>query len=251
MNKHFSLIIYALIIAFILLSGCHKPDGPTPPDPRCCKVTEMKDQNMTITFLYDAHGRLSYKWVSWSNHQEPTTKFIYDQHGKLSQFITTTSDDFNVGSYFWGWHRVTLDSKGRIATDTIVGPGEIGPNGPVLDPHVPANYYTESQFFEYDAMNRLVKEHSKMYGSASESVLTYTYDAQGNLPGPIIRDNMVNFMRTDPLLQFVNRDYSAHNQRVALRYNRYGLPLEYSLSDTMIIINQLDWYNLQIKYNCK
>jgi len=260
MKMRVPLPLYALAIPLLLMWGCIKHDVPTPFDPLCCKITEMKDTNETVSFLYDAHGRLEYRMLSFSFRSSPNMKFIYDRHGRVSQYITNTYDDkesFDPGNPFFEWHYLYYDSYGRIAKDTFFGEGMIGPDGPVFDPHMPPNYTRGSKVFEYDAKNRMVRETTKYpFSGGFEVVNTYTYDERGNrlYPGSAESsdyDNKTNFNRTDPLLQFISRDYSLNNQRTATRYNSYRLPLEYPFDGRYTLFDQLGYFDLKIKYRCK
>jgi YD repeat-containing protein len=62
--------------------------------------------------------------------------------------------------------------------------------------------------------------------------IDYTYDAKGNLVGPVY-DDKVNWQQTNSVWQLINRDYSRNNKIdttglfTITGYNAYGLPLQY------------------------
>lgn len=256
MKMRIPLPLYALAIPLLSMCGCIKHDVPTPFDPLCCKITEMRDTNEVISFFYDAHGRLEYRMLSMPFRSIPNMKFIYDRQGRVSEYITNT-DTFVVGLPFYEWHYLYYDNKGRIAKDTFFGEGIIGPHAPVFDPHMPENYTRGSAVYEYDTKDRIVREVIKYpFNGGFEVVRTYTYDERGNRlytgwAEPSDYDNKTNFNRTDPLLQFIARDYSLNNQRTALRYNAYRLPLEYPFDGKFTFIDQAGYIDLKIKYRCK
>lgn len=106
--------------------------------------------------------------------------------------------------------------------------------------------------YEYDSHNRMIRR------TVGGSSITYAYNAQGNLVTNVYGDslhydNKVNFNRTDPVLQFINRDYSVNNPIGASSYNAYGLPLEYPYSHggSTIIIDYMGFFNPVFTYRCK
>jgi hypothetical protein len=88
---------------------------------------------------------------------------------------------------------------------------------------------------------------------------TYSYNADGNLTNnqfgdPLTYDDKMNWNRTDPFLQFIDRDYSKNNPVGASSYNKYGLPLEYlraSPGGWSLIIGTLNFSNPRFTYTCK
>jgi len=239
-----------LAIVLISAAGCRKQDNTLP----CiCKLTNIDDG--VSDYEYDSHkdakGRLAYRRAAHQSRLSPDYKFIYDAHGRLSQFITN-GGTYSVGDRFWEWHYLYYDAYGRIAKDTFYYEGTIGANGPVFDPQMPPEYYTSTTTYEYDSHNRMIRR------TAGGSSITYAYNAQGNLVTNVYGDslhydNKVNFNRTDPVLQFINRDYSVNNPIGASSYNAYGLPLEYPYSHggSTIIIDYMGFFNPVFTYRCK
>ena len=250
MNK-FIFPLFAIVL--ICLFGCRKPDNTPGPGACICKLTSIDDQvsDYSVFFEYDSLGRLEYRRASYETRLSPDYKFIYDRRGRLSQYITN-GGSYSVGSRFYEWHYLYYDSRGRITKDTLFSDGVIGPDGPVFDPMMPPGYNRSAIEYEYDSRNRMVRRTTP--GNSS----TYTYNAQGNLVTNVYGDslhydNKVNFNRTDPILQFINRDYSANNPLGASSYNAYSLPLEYLYvhGSTSIIIDYMGFYHPIFTYRCK
>src|SRR5882757_2324396 len=82
----------------------------------------------------------------------------------------------------------------------------------------------------YDQLNRIIREEvtpSRMPELPPPTVITYQYDASGNL-FPNNHDNKVSLLLTNKVWRFINRDYSINNPVVADAYNDHGLPTAFT-----------------------
>lgn len=204
-----------------------------------------------VLFRYDAKNRLEYRITNYGDVLAPSIKVIYDARGRASQYIAVSN--YNVGDYFWEWHFLSYDSRNNIVRDTTYYEGTIGPNGPVYGPGELPEDYMYTSTFEYDAENRLIKMDNQIAG-----IKTYTYNADGNLTKdvhgtPLTYDDHVNWNRTDPFLQFINRDYSRNSTAGATSFNKYGLPLEYPYLGHLqyqLFIDGFGFFNPHFTYSC-
>lgn len=53
---------------------------------------------------------------------------------------------------------------------------------------------------------------------------------------PFTYDDKVNHNSLDPVIQFISRDYSVNNIKLATSYNECGLPTEFPYNDEYFII---------------
>jgi YD repeat-containing protein len=251
---HKLLVVAA--IACLLITACRKLDNQLPSSPCNCKLLSIHDSTSEFNedFTYDAYGRLATRHVSEQNHTSPDFKLIYDNNGRLVQYITSDNGgDYSIGAGFIAWHYLYYDALGRIVTDTLFGGGDlatIGADGPVWTyPEMPPNYTRSTITYTYDSQNRIVNANGE----------SYTYNADGNLAtdfagDPVQYDNKVNFLSTNPVLQFMYRDYSKNNPVGAIAYNRYGLPLQYERSlhqPWTLVLDKLSFYTPKFTYSCK
>lgn len=90
--------------------------------------------------------------------------------------------------------------------------------------------------YTYDSQGR-VSQTVVTYFNGYVITKTYSYDANGNaIRSGASYDNKVNFLRTNLVLAFINRDYSMNNEVQALSYNSRNLPTSFST----------DWRNQSI-----
>ncbi|WP_220253232.1 hypothetical protein [Chitinophaga rhizophila] len=166
----------------------------------------------------------------------PQFKYVYDNQGRLSQMIIA-GENFDLGGGFSKWHFYYYDSQGRIAGDTcyLGQDAIIGADRPIYTTAIPMKYVTEYDTFEYDAQNRIISE-THTYFDEQTFTRSYSYNTAGNRiadwwTGELQYDDKVNFNRTDPVLQFLNRDYSVNNLKTGTSYNSYGLPVSFPANE--------------------
>jgi hypothetical protein len=97
-----------------------------------------------------------------------------------------------------------------------------------------AGKWTRMGILEYDAQDRVIKENFRdtllddVPGTSSDfPPATYSYDANGNLTGATY-DNKINFLRTNNVWMFTQRNYSKNNPEGATGYNDRDLPLGFT-----------------------
>ncbi|HEY4205730.1 MAG TPA: hypothetical protein VGM31_02915 [Puia sp.] len=195
----------------------------------------------TVRFSYDVYGNP----VTIVRQVTATTKpdyiFMYDKDHRLTDLKGVYSLPDPGG--FDNWHRFHY-KNGRIVSDTIYEFG-ITVNG-MPAPQFPGTgiiFARDYATFQYDAQGRISVTVDSMANTYDE-VSTYTYGKDGNLSKitTTVSDNgsgfskdsvvtfatgydhEVNINRTNPIWQFLDRDYSVNNRFIAGGYNGIGLP---------------------------
>lgn len=241
--------MYKYILIALLFAGCTKPPTYHPPVDCKCKLLSIVDTvvNFSVTYRYDAKNRLEYRTLSMNLPNIVDFKAFYDNKGRVSHYIGNSG--YQLDQYFWEWHQLYYDARNNVVLDSVYNEGFIGANGPY---DVLYRYYIT---YEYDAQNRMISS-TWVQGGYSHTD-TYIYNADGNLVSDtsLVYDDHINLNRTDPFLQFINRDYSKNSRVGATGYNKYGLPLGYpyvgnKLSDWMEI-GGLYFLSPQFTYDCK
>jgi hypothetical protein len=257
----------AIIAATLLFTGCNKHD----PGPDCylqsCRISQLQNEDLsygnesyTADFEYDAKGTPLRITRSDVRTGGPNYLFRHDAKNRVTDVIGCYGSG-NDGDYFEFWHRLKYDAKNRVYRDSSFYVGIVGPN-PVKVPGVEqiiiVNNYT------YDTQNRIIR--------AAESDLYrdyhYYYNNRGNLDSVRQRDytleytvaygtydNTVNYHRTNPLWQFLDRDYSQNNAATVSAVNKYSLPttVAYSRKDYYYpyFLKTLYLNVAHLKYSCK
>jgi YD repeat-containing protein len=265
MNKH-----YLTFVAILLLSSCHKDDQHPNNPPSSCQILQIKNTdasgnisefpNFTADFSYNAHGNPIRIVHADPKVAMPNYLFRYDQKNRVTDVIGYyESSDY--GQPFEMWYRLKYDAKNRVIKDSAYYTGRIGDN--------PYNYDTRpgtpsEGIYTYDTQNRMVKSFQEGHWESR-----YVYTSQGNLDSVIERstiyfpgvistfhfvgyDNKVNFRRTHPIWQFLDRDYSMNNHYNTTASNKYNLPNHLVMIDRAYHNEFLKFYlsTLDIKYSC-
>jgi hypothetical protein len=137
--------------------------------------------------------------------------FYYDKLGRLKEYRTRYSenDPMEEERHVYGY-----DANNRIVTDTIGGV-----TGGVIF----------ISTLTYDNLGRIVKENIRHISTGIVRNPTYTYDNRGNLAVAGWKsssyDNKVSIFRSNPVFQFIFRNYSRNNAAPQAKYNSKGLPL--------------------------
>lgn len=242
--KRLTLSMYAMLIACaVLMPSCKKNVHVSK-----CKLLSIADgmNSYSFTFEYDAQNRLAYKRAAFQSRLSPDYKFMYDASGRLSQYIAN-GGSYAVGESFYEWHYVYYDAPGNIVLDTVWTEGTIGVDGPVYPPGTPPESVRSTINYEYDSEHRMIRKNSTLF----------SYNAAGNrvtddYGDTLTYDTKRNFLSTDPVLQFVNRDYSANNPIGAGSYNACDLPLEYPASHParpVLILDYMAFFNPIFTYD--
>ena len=139
--------------------------------------------------------------------------FVYDEHHRLIEYREDYSRD--PGDYYYK-HNYVYDN-GLIVIDST----RIREAGSI----------TEVRTLHYDHRQRVIKEDRLWVegdGEPMNEVLdpfVYDYNDAGNLNGDqVAYDNKVNFMRTNWVWMFTQRNFSKNNPEGAISYNEHNLP---------------------------
>ena len=215
------------IVALFPLSGCRKlvdhifhHGNNAATDCRITKIIQSGENGEVITGT-----------VYYNDHNDPDSVifdfeggsaggalfyFKYDDHHRLIEYREDYSRQ--PDDYYHKHNYVYAD--GIIVTDTAR----------IRE----AGQWAEVRNLEYDVSGRVIKENRHIieldYLPADEvaNPFEYIYNAFGNLDGDIfVYDNKVNFLRTNKVWMFTQRNYSTNNRPGATSYNEYGLPLTF------------------------
>ena len=225
------IILPLAVISVILfpLSGCkklidrifHNDDGGVVSNCRISKIFEVSE--------FD--GELITGIVYYNDRNDPDSVVIYSENGIYGPqlFYFFYDDAHNLIEYredydrqpdhYYSWHKYAYQN-GVIVRDTarfqIAGQG-----GAVRN-------------IEYDANGRVIKESVHIFEldhlpvDQDGGAYLYAYDDFGNLDGEtFVYDKKVNFLRTNKIWMFTQRNYSMNNRSGVASYNESGLPLTF------------------------
>ncbi len=118
------------------------------------------------------------------------------------------------------WDYFFYDSHNRIIRDSLLWSPLIVDGKPT---YVDGTR-TGEVIYGYDQKNRITSAITLLSGD-TVFVDSYSYDGAGNRVGPTY-DNKINFRQTNPIWQFLGRDYSVNNPlNATYTYNPAGLPV--------------------------
>jgi hypothetical protein len=193
-----------------------------------CKIRRIyhadpySDQVVSGLFTYNAAGNpysVTYDHVGTGNQNH---YFYYDKLGRLKEYHQRYSPNDPVEEMR---HVYGYDANNRITTDSLLNTW-----GGVF----------RVSTLTYDSLGRIVKESTKDLSnmSAPARVMTYTYDARGNLAVAGWKSssydyNKVSIFRSHPVFQFIFRNYSRNNAAAQAKYNSKGLPLSMNPGNDM------------------
>lgn len=174
------------------------------------EVPGVSDWYATYTFVYHADGlpgKLTNDGPGGNNYY-----FFYDTKRRLRELRVGGTPDFQAEEK---WHKYGYNNADQIIVDTI------------YNMHVAGD--TSISEFSYDNQGRIVTETNRQIRGGTPHVITYEYDARGNLvvegwPASSY-DYNVSIFRNHPLFQFIHRNYSQNNAAPQAKYNAKGLPL--------------------------
>lgn len=264
MNKH-----HSIFVAMLLLSSCHKDDLPPKNPPASCQILQIKNTEVrdtggefpdfTADFTYNAKGNPIRIVHADPKVAMPNYLFRYDQQNRVTDVIGYYNSS-EYGQPFEMWYRLKYDAKNRVIKDSAYYTGRIGDNPYDYD-HRPGT--PSENFYTYDAQDRIIRSFDEGHWETK-----FIYTSQGNLdsliqstlyyPGVINTthfagyDNKVNFRRTHPIWQFLERDYSRNNHYRTTVSNKYNLPNHLVMIDPAYHNEFLKFYlsTLDIKYTC-
>lgn len=212
-----------------------------------CAIARMAIQDFYATGLTDT------LWITYNSAGNPvkitrpspgTAKpnylFLY-KNGRLTDFMGVYSNEAVTEH----WHRYQYDNKGRIVVDSVY-------IFALRVNDLPANYYDSRRVdIQYDDKDRIIHETVSSYGNVYMQN-DYTYDHNGNRVGRTY-DNKMNFLRTNKIWMFLNRDYSVNNPFQADQYNTRGLPVQvYNWGGVYYFLEgDEEMVKFDIQYQCK
>lgn len=179
-----------------------------------------------------------------------TGTFYYNAQGNIERVVFSKP---NVGGYEWDTYTFKYNDQNQVAgyysdgtslhINDIYSPSITYSyrNGKIVKQNLYEIYgdpITIDDSVVYDAQGRVAADYritlvplpigdpEQIYDTSH-----YTYNAAGNrvFPGPNrIYDNHPSFLRTDPFLMFMTRDYSMNNPVGATAYSPQGYPTQFA-----------------------
>lgn len=233
MKKFLSTALTAAALSALLFASCKKtstelsgpeelvapPNGGNPA--KNCLITQITTTDpsyasTSAVFEYNQKGDPVTITPAVVGTGKPRHEFRYSNNHLLTDYIGAYENGF-----FEFWYKYEYDNHKRIIRDTQYVFGEY------LDE--PTNsFYVRVTDYVYDDQGRIIQTTTtQLQPTVSVSVTNYTYNADGNLTGRTY-DDQVNLHRTNPIYQFIDRDYSMNNPVAPTGYNSAGLPTGYN-----------------------
>ncbi|ATL48787.1 hypothetical protein COR50_17355 [Chitinophaga caeni] len=225
-----------LVCAIPYLSGCNKYQDVIP-RAASCQIVKLKGGLFigdSLVITYDNKDRPIRMTRASVGTGSPNYVFLYDKKGRLSDFYSVYEPP---NPYFENWHRYQYDDRNRIVTDTSYSFGYVGPGVPLPSPDFGHLVVGNVSTYKYDSENRIIQA-TDFYGLSTLITSDFVYNRQGNIE-KIIRqsggssstetftyDDKIGLRRTNPVWQFLDRDFSVNNSMKVSSYNRYGLPVD-------------------------
>lgn len=266
MKKDFLALRCAIVFAIVLLfSDCSKPDQDYP---HYCQILRFVNtsteiyNNYTADFQYDSKGTPQRITRTNTGTGMPNYLFRHDKYNRVTDVIGSYGNGDN-GDVFEFWYRLKYDAKNRVILDSSFYNGIIGNNpGPIPGVSLLILVHTH----EYDAQNRIIRSHRQESSGYQDRY--YYYNHKGNLDSTVIKwddgsqyiaqygnyDDKINIRRTNPLWQYLDRNYSKNNSFNTITSNRYGLPTTVeapAVKDNPVYFLTFSIDNMNIQYSCK
>ena len=198
-----------------------------------------------MDFYYNKWGNPDSVILNPGQGENPNLYFIYNNKKQLIELREAYFPGFPILLHRFGYTRGVITTDSGVSNYT----------------QIPFHHIT---YFEYDQHGRISKSTFIPEGTPPEyaSIITYKYDAEGNLIRPnqtLTYDNKINLQQLHPIWLFLARDYSVNNPVTAIHYNNFGLPTKFDVPPPPIYSpifpflgnysNILD--NSEITYECK
>lgn len=258
----------------LLLSACGKHDVTPDCGAPVCQIQKLEgyEENLHETTIntieYNAAGNPILRLRSNTGTGNDNESYRYDNKNRLTDQILHNNTREQYGDVFWEWHRFKYDNRNRIYLDSFYSIGIIGDHPLPLPVHGPIVEYLIIRF-EYDHKDRVIKETANFSDGRPWYIKSYFYDNRQNLVKRITtspsyeyadttyfraHDSKINYLRTNKVWQFLNRDYSENNPIAAVNYNKYDLPLKFrpgSKTGGRTYFLDITYSDLDITYKCK
>jgi len=210
-----------------------------------CRIAKVIQRDETT-------GEVRTGTVYYNDHNDPDSvifdaefygpTLFYFRYNNHHQLIEYREDYDRRPDFYFAWHKYIYEN-GIAVQDTAR--------------FQVAGQSTEVRNIEYDLNKRVVRESRHLieldHDPADEEAepLTYKYDESGNLEGEtFVYDGMINFLRTNKVWMFTQRNYSMNNRVGATSYNEHGLPLEFETGKGPLFLLQIGVIS-SIEYECK
>jgi hypothetical protein len=185
-----------------------------------CRITEVRQSagplvtDRTGAFYYSSNGNLDS--VVFNDDRGIVHYWKYNAQNVLEEY----RESFNHNITDFRTLHKYASQNGKVIRDTAWLEGASG-------------YIIEVWALEYDSKGRVIRETGHRIDAEAPGMTlpekVYVYNAEGNLidaTGYNIFDNEINFLRTNQVLQFIDRDYSMNNEKsYLLGYTPYHLPV--------------------------
>lgn len=152
--------------------------------------------------------------------------FEYDNKNRLIRYYQPGL----IVPYFDRRAHYYYDAQDRISSDTSWRSGTIAADGTVQA------YMTIINKYSYDEQDRIIKvEETALPHEGTpgwKNITEYVYDKNGNLKKDGAEyDDKPSLLRTNPILMFLERNYSMNNVYKAESYNSNGLPEKFAIPE--------------------
>jgi len=178
---------------------------------------------ITAKFNYDLRGNPTSIIFNRTTTGRPNYQFKYDQKGRLISLAGLIP-----GTKFFEFYCLYQNDGNTVVSDSFFFSGSDTSD---------LFKWTQNLFigkYNFDDKGRMIEYDYDVYFPMSPNAapvhdnVKYAYDQKGNrIIQGYTYDDKVNFFRTHPVLQLMNRDYSINNPLPAVSYNRFGLPLTF------------------------
>jgi hypothetical protein len=255
----------ACLICMLLITACHKNDNPpTPPVHKdtTCQITDIKDVfNTETTITYDSLNHpLSL------NYQGPPSyafdrRFIYDANHRLVYIIDSDEQVESTG-YVWQYHQLYYDNQNHIIGDSSLWGAKLVNGVPTAGPSTLRYHRT----FAYDSLGRIILATELFAAQVIPDSTHYYYNGAGNLDSAVTitatghevtaystYDSNMNMYATNPVWQFITRDYSKNNRPTgtASQFNSQHLLTQVTDPADPFFIDEAFSSVTTVTYQCK
>lgn len=227
-------LLLAAIAATTIFSSCQKRiDFEVP-----CRIVKIIEKVIPpnnwpvygdqLTFSYNQHGDPVSLIYNETSTGKPNFFFVYDNKRRLVRQYGKY--DNQLYEFFTKYY---YDNKNMISFDTTFALPNYN-NSDTINPYVSFLNKTVNKY-HYDSKGRIIQIDHQVGGTTTPPTIFYSdyysYDSKGNLISniPYVYDNKVNFLRTNIIFCFIERNYSANNPIAAISYNFKKLPTEFAL----------------------